>query len=160
VSQPSTVLLIGYGNPLRGDDGLGHRVIDALGEVLGPNTPVKMLKMLQLDVVLAGQLADQKLIVFVDAAANHAAAAPVSVVPLSVDPMPALSLASHALTPTALVALTHWLYGRSPRAALVAITGHDFSFGSTLSAAAEALIPEAVRAILAILAEFDPALIT
>jgi len=185
--ETSSILLIGCGNPSRSDDGLGHHVIDALEWALRPCPKVKLLKTLQLDVTLAEQLARQDLVVFVDAATTCPHPQPhspsplpfspggrgvggrggetrgeggISVVTLSPETPPGLNLTSHLLTPTALVSLAHWLYGRSPKAVLVAIPAHDFSFGNELSVRAAASVPHAVQTILEFLAAFDPALVT
>jgi len=113
------------------------------------------VKTWQLDITLAEQIASQDLVVFVDAALVGDANEAVRVLPLVAEPSPAPNPNSHALAPAELLTLTGWLYGHVPKAMLVAVTGYDFSFGESLSAEAESLVPEATNAVLGILREFD-----
>lgn len=99
--------------------------------------------------------AEKDLVVFVDAALVGDANEAVRVLPLVAEPSPAPNPNSHALAPAELLTLTGWLYGHVPKAMLVAVTGYDFSFGESLSAEAESLVPEATNAVLGILREFD-----
>lgn len=154
-AKRSKTMVIGCGNLSRTDDAIGHRIIDVLETKLRPSAGVVLLKTCQLDVTLAGQIVSQDLVVFVDAAVVCDVNEEVCVVPLVVEPAPPSHLASHTLTPKDLLAITGWLYGRVPKAMLVAVSGYDFSFGGSLTAAAEGLVPAATSAILKVLRDFD-----
>lgn len=60
-------LIIGYGNPLRGDDGFGWHVADRLTELLNDES-AKILAVHQLTPELAESIGEAKLVIFVDAA--------------------------------------------------------------------------------------------
>ena len=126
-------MVIGYGNPSRGDDGVAHHVVDALQQALAPPDQTKLVKAHQLDIALAEEIASQDMVVFVDAALGPADGEALRVLPLHAEPTPPTDLDSHSLTPASLLSLTGWLYGRIPKAAIVALTGRNFSYGQALS---------------------------
>jgi hydrogenase maturation protease len=137
-------LVIGYGNSLRGDDGIGLAVANALA-----NEPVidraHVIVCHQLTPELAECLAAVELAIFVDAAADikpgivvvreiHAASPPPSAL-------------AHTADPALLLALTRKLYNRSPQAFLVTIGVSSLALGEGLSDAASAALPEAKAAV-------------
>lgn len=112
-------LVIGYGNTLRGDDGIGPEVAAAVEALALPG--VRAVFVTQLMPELAAEFAESRLVVFVDATVSGEG---VSVFPLSADAdAPALS---HAADPRALLALARAVYGRAPEGWLVTVTGEDF----------------------------------
>jgi hydrogenase maturation protease len=122
----SGALVIGYGNTLRGDDGIGPAVAEAIVARALPG--VRVVVVHQLTPELAPDLAGCRRAVFVDAAATGEA---VTVTPLT-DDAPAPSLA-HAADPRGLLALARAAYGRGPEAWLVAVPGADFGYRDGLS---------------------------
>jgi hydrogenase maturation protease len=137
------ILVIGYGNPSRRDDGVGLAVVNGLRERLGQpplnegedgydelGGPVDTLFLQQLMPELAETLAQYDRVWFVDA---HVGVIldPVRRIPLtpSMDP----AMVSHHLKPEALIALAAQLYGRAPQGELFSIRGFDFNFGEELS---------------------------
>ena len=64
--MPADALVIGYGNTLRGDDGIGPAVAEAVAALGLPG--VRVIVAHQLTPELAADLADAQLVVFVDAA--------------------------------------------------------------------------------------------
>ena len=144
-------MVIGYGNPSRGDDGVAHHVVDALRQALAPCEQTKLVKAHQLDIALAEEIASQDMVVFVDAAMEPVDGEALRVLPLHAEPAPPTDLDSHSLTPASLLSLTGWLYERIPEAVIVALTGQNFSFGPELSATARSIIPQAVSTILRLL---------
>lgn len=138
-------LIIGYGNPLRGDDGVGWRVVEAL-EGLVPEGAA--LAVHQLTPELAEPISRAGTVVFVDAAAEGE---PGEVACLALEGdtgcQPALQ-GSHLTTPDALLAMARELFGRCPPAYMVTIAGESFELSEALSPAVEAAVPEAVARIL------------
>lgn len=120
------ILVIGYGNPLRGDDGIGPTVA---AETAGMELPdVQVLIVHQLTPELAAELVSAQVVIFVDASAKGE---PVSVVKLNA---PASSLPmSHFCDPCWLLSLVQAAYGESTEAWLVAVGGADFGFREGLS---------------------------
>ena len=148
-------MVIGWGNPSRRDDAIGHHVIDALKTILPQARHPNLLKAHQLDVTLAKTVASQDLVVFVDASVASDAHGSIRVQPLVAEPIASHPPTSHSLTPAELLAVVQWLYGRAPHAVLVAVKGHDFSFAEGLSVPARSAVAEAARVILDLLSGFD-----
>jgi hydrogenase maturation protease len=141
-------LVIGYGNELRGDDGLGPYIA---ASIEARNLPdVRVLTVRQLTPELAEQLSNAAVAVFVDASMQAAdngvevkAVAPGAV---------ALSM-THVFDPQVLLAIAQALYGRAPRAWAVHVAGDNFTPGEGLTAAARRRADAAARAITALLRE-------
>ena len=141
--------MIGIGNPLRGDDGVGWHLADALG---GPH-----LALHQLTPECAAQLATCGRVLFIDAwlvdgdGDGLAAGQPPGPVLQRLHPAaPRKSAApalSHHLAPAALLQLTAQLYGRSPEAWQLLIPASAMAHGDTFSPALQALLPQ-VQALL------------
>jgi len=121
------VLVIGYGNPLRGDDGIGPAVAAEIDSF--HFTGVRVLVVHQLTPELAADLVEVRLVVFVDAAVS---AEPVKAVRLE-RPAPAAGVMTHATDPRATLALAWTVYGQGPEAWLVTAAGDDFGFHDGLS---------------------------
>lgn len=118
--SPSSLLVIGYGNPGRGDDGLGPAFVEALTQEHRPG--VRLLSDYQLAVEHACDVAAAAGVLFVDAMlpSNDA----VCVRPIVADTD--ASVSSHTLTPAAVLALATTLYDVTPPAWLLGIPGERF----------------------------------
>jgi hydrogenase maturation protease len=139
-------LIIGYGNTLRSDDGVGQRVAMAAASWGLPWLETIMVH--QLTPELAEPLASAELVIFVDAhQAELRAEVEVSLLesPISVGAL------AHAGDPRRLLALTEAAYGRRPRAWLVTVPAADFSLGEALSATAESGVRQALSRIAALI---------
>jgi hydrogenase maturation protease len=124
------LLVIGYGNELRGDDGVGPRVARAVAGWQRPG--VRALAVHQLTPELADELATVGRVVFVDAAAD----ADGVVCWRHVHPAGAPARLGHAGDPGWLLGLADALTGRSPRAWLATIPARELGYCETLSPAA------------------------
>lgn len=133
-------VVIGYGNPLRGDDGVGPIVAERVGR-LQPH--VQVLTPHQLLPELADAVSRASLVVFIDAAADGAPG-DISCDPVKAD---ADSRLDHVLSPSALLQLARTAYGYEPLAWLVRVNGHAFDFGPALSAPVAGAIPGAVEVV-------------
>lgn len=123
---PGDLLIIGYGNELRSDDGVGPKVAETVARWRLPG--VRTMVYQQLMPELAGPLATASRVVFVDAAIDCR-----SVQVREVEPQPSTQVMAHAVDPGALLQLTKTLYGCCPPALFVSIPAADFSFGGELS---------------------------
>ena len=141
-------MIIGYGNPLRGDDGVGWRVVEALAAEL---PSIEALTAHQLTPELADPISQARIVVFVDAAVGD--------LPGQVHCFPIWPAAdrpgSHETTPAGLLALAAELFGRCPSAHMVTISGESFDVGETLSEGVEGAVPVAVAAIRNIVERFS-----
>jgi hydrogenase maturation protease len=140
------ILVIGYGNPSRRDDGVGLAVVNNLRQRLGLRAldettdgfddlgqPLDTLFLQQLTPELVETLAAYQHVVFVDAHLNTTD--PELVRHTSLGPNQDPALVSHHFRPGRLLALAQTLYGAAPTAELVSICGFDFDFDTTLSPA-------------------------
>jgi hydrogenase maturation protease len=147
-------LLIGIGNPLRGDDGVAALLLEELAE----EWPAKRLAVAELQVVhqltpeLAAVVAGARRVLFVDACV-----APQTVEPWieRLDPLEAQpaseggagrgsgSLGSHQLAPATLLALANLLFGWRGEGALLRVPAFAFPHGPRLSPPLERALPRA-----------------
>ena len=145
-------LVIGIGNPLRGDDGVGALLAEqaAMLTAAEPGGPVAVRSVQQLTPELAAELARLEAVLFIDAWPAPAGAVP-RLIPLSpVDGAGSPSGShsdSHRLEPAALLAVSQALYGRAPAAQLLLVPAQAFEHGTALSPALKAALPQA-RALL------------
>ena len=141
-------LVIGYGNPLRGDDGVGWRVAEALAVAL-PEGTADVLAVHQLTPELSDPISHAAMVVFIDAAADGEVGR-VACFELGGDDagsQPALQ-GSHQMSPDTLLAMAEALFGRRPVAYLVTIAGESFDLSEALSPVVEAAVLVAVAAVL------------
>ena len=139
------VVVVGYGNSLRTDDGLGWYAADRLASdprLIG----VTVLQRHQLMPELALDISVAALVVLVDA--SHAlSAGTVTVTPVE-RAGDATTTWSHHLSPPSLVALAQELYGRAAPVFLVSCGVESFELGDRLSPAVEAALPQVVDAVV------------
>lgn len=141
------ILVIGYGNPLRGDDGVGQVAADLLldewngmgAAALRPaNHPLKVLTAHQLTPELAESIAAASLVIFIDAAADGVPGTITAhLIAASEDP----AAFTHHCTPAGLLRLAHDWYGQMPEGWLFSIGGVDFEYGEALSPPVSAALP-------------------
>ncbi len=135
-----TLLLIGVGNPLRGDDGAGPLLAERIAPLLGQGgCAVRTLIVHQPTPELALEVAQEDVcvVVFVDARAGQDDEVPMLTRVLE---GAAPTNATHVLTPGAVLTYAARLYDRRPPAWLLTIPGRDFGFGSALSPAVASLV--------------------
>jgi hydrogenase maturation protease len=124
------ILVIGYGNTLRGDDGVGYQIAETVTEWQIPR--VRSIAVHQLLPELAAAIADVDIVVFIDAiAVINSLPANINITPLAPDPETTFS--THVITPQLLLSLAQRLYGKTPDTYLLTIPAVDFTLGNTLS---------------------------
>lgn len=136
--------VVGFGNPIRSDDGVGWRVAERLGAEWGDHISV-----------ICGQqplpewaelLSACDLVFVVDAtlkAETHVRLRPLE------PTMDAPGVGAHALDVEQLLQLCQRVYGRAPRTYLVSIPAENMDFGQQLSARTERAAAVAARLISA-----------
>lgn len=107
-------IIIGYGNPLREDDGIGWRAAEILEQRL-PVGDAELIECHQLTPELAASIQDASMVLFLDAACD---CAPGTVTFEPVCPEGAV-VWSHHLTPGQLLTLSNQLNGHVPPAFLI-----------------------------------------
>jgi hydrogenase maturation protease len=113
-------LLIGYGNPGRGDDGLGPAFARRIEKRGLPALTIEIDYQLTVDHAL--MIAAAETVVFADAALD--ANAPFYFQPMG--EIAAGSLDSHTLTPQAALSLSRLLFGATPRGFVLGLRGETF----------------------------------
>ncbi len=136
---PEGLLIIGYGNPLRGDDAAGPMAAERLAR-----RGFHALAVHQLLPELAERMAAAGTVIFLDA---DAALEPgeVAIEPLA-DAGAARTFEHHA-SPAGLLRLARAGYGARPAAWLVRMGGAGFDFGDAVSPSAERAVARAVAAV-------------
>jgi hydrogenase maturation protease len=121
-AAPPRILVLGYGNPGRQDDGLGPAVAAAIERQGWPN--VTAFDNYQLNIEDASDVAEHDIVWFVDAARTGTSPFVVHEV------LPAFSIefTSHLVRPEAVLAIAGQCYGKSPQAFMLAIRGYEFEF--------------------------------
>ena len=136
-----TLLVIGYGNTLRGDDGVGPRAAEAVEFLHLPG--VQALVCQQLSPEHADPIARARVVIFVDAAVD----APREVQLCKLEPAGTSQLMAHAADPRTMLALARDVFGRAPEAWLLTIPIETLEFSDALSPVAQAGLEQAVREI-------------
>ena len=126
-NMPRT-LIIGYGNPLRGDDAVGFLAAERLREQIH-DPKIEVLAVHQLTPELMEPISQADRVIFIDAAADGE---PGEICETRIEGEAASSF-SHIATPEALLAGVQNLFNRSPAAILITINGRDFEIGDWLS---------------------------
>jgi hydrogenase maturation protease len=148
MSDQSTVLLIGYGNPGRLDDGLGPALADAIEAMNLSGVTVD--SNYQLSVEDADAISRHDFVLFVDASVSGRE-------PFSldrVDPRKEVSFSSHSISPEALMDMANNMLKGNTQGYILGIRGYEFNeFGECLSSKATHNLSEAVRFVEKVLSD-------
>jgi hydrogenase maturation protease len=140
-------LILAYGNPLRGDDGVGPAAGERLRSILGgPDVEIRIVQ--QLTPELMEPIGRATRVIFIDACEG---AVPGEIRERSVEPSTAATRFTHHATPEGLLAGARALYGRAGEATLLTVAGAEFSLSSGLSPAVERSLDGVVAATLRLL---------
>ncbi len=146
------VLIVGFGNTLRGDDGAGPAVVARLAlrvpRRLVEQGRVRLITRHQLVPELCLDLSECASAIFIDAATDLR---PGQVHCAAVRRAPDFGAGTglHTLTPAGLLAMTQAMCGAVPEAQLWSIGAADFAFGENLSAPVEAAVADVVDHLVA-----------
>ena len=138
------LLVIGYGNELRRDDGVGPKVAALVAEWKLPG--VQTLICHQLTPELAGPIASAKRVVFVDASVSGDDSVRVR----DIEPGDNVQIITHAADPRSLLALAIQTFGSCPPASWLSIPVQDLDFGEELSPVARKGVEEALEKLRAL----------
>jgi hydrogenase maturation protease len=137
-------LIIGYGNPLRGDDGLGWHAAERLAAVL-PETEAEIMTCRQLTPELAEPISRADLVIFIDAE-QTGPAGKLSCRRITPGTSPSGAL-SHHLTPAMLLAWARGLYGTCPEAIVFSVSGQSFDCEEGLSPHVSSALPRLIERV-------------
>ncbi len=137
-------LIIGYGNPLRSDDGFGWHASRLLAQALA-GQDVEVITCHQLTPELAESLSKCRRAVFIDADAHGK---PGEIHCRAIPPQnPASPVFTHTCTPSGLLASARQLYGHRPRAIVITVSAQTFEYGDVLSPVVSAALPGVVEKV-------------
>jgi hydrogenase maturation protease len=139
------VLIIGYGNTLRGDDGAGVHA----AELIAKRRPeVSCIYMHQLMPELAEQIAECDTVFFIDADVNVTQPSVRLVAPSVEADQPR----THFISPESLLSLSQQLYQQIPsKAYVVGIPASEFEFSEELSESTKKAVDDSVMLVESLL---------
>jgi hydrogenase maturation protease len=150
------LLILGYGNPDREDDGIAWHILRALTLKLGLAAPesyedefpefalIDFAFHLQLTPEMAEDISAYQYVCFVDA---HTGNIPEPIRLIDVESEFQASPFTHHLTPQSLLSMCETIYGKKPEAALLSVLGHRFLFSRQLSQETAGLVPPSLALI-------------
>jgi len=139
-------LIIGYGNPLKSDDGLGWHVADQLSRQL-PSPEVKVIRAHQLMPELAEEVSHAEFVVFIDAREGGLPGEINRQVVDSQERSARVFVQSHDLSPASILQLANELYRAAPRACLLTVSGEHFEDGDSLSQPVLLAVPRVIAEV-------------
>ena len=131
------ILIIGYGNPLRSDDGIGWHAAEELTRWF-TSPEVEVLIRYQLTPEVADVIHQCDAVIFIDAGRDGV---PGEVMFERITAKAERPSFSHELAPAAVLELCRQIYHRCPAAFMVSLCGECFEHGEGLSAKVAASLP-------------------
>lgn len=143
----NNVLVIGYGNTLRGDDAAGIKAAELIAE---RHPEVACVCLHQLVPELSEQLAEYSVVIFIDAQEGITQPNARLIAPGIEADQPR----THFISPESLLALSQQLYQRIPKQAyIIGIPALRFEFSEKLSDITQARVKDCIRLVDKILTE-------
>ena len=146
-------IVIGIGNPLRGDDAFGYVVVNEFNTKYdeNENSEVDCFHMQQLGLELLPYFEDCETLIFVDASVkvDEGVVQTELIEPGTMIDNPV----SHFFDPETLLSSTFALYQRHPRTYLISVGAKDFEIREGLTTPIKAVVPEVLKEIEKILFE-------
>lgn len=146
-----SVLVIGYGNTLRGDDGLGWVAAERL-QAATRSLPVTIMTSHQLGIEMVEEIAGAEHLIFLDVTASgEPGAIECRSLEASRD---SYGMLEHHVHPEVLLTICRALYGHIPESYLFTVGGESFDFSESLSPVVEAAIPDLISQVIALINSF------
>ncbi len=114
------ILVYGYGNPGRQDDGLGNALVSLVEQAQFPNVDID--SNYQLNIEDADNISKFDAVIFVDASTKDDP--PFSFT--NITPAGEIRFTTHSMGPDSVLALCHDIYDKIPDAYLLAIPGYEW----------------------------------
>lgn len=149
----SKILVVGYGNPLRADDGIGCHVARQIAHDLRGDERVEVVPCHQLAPEIVERIAASEFVIFIDASTEGE---PGTITETTVLPEASFSgKFSDTMTPATLLAAAKALHRQCPSAVLFSMAGWCFEFGEHLSTVVSERLGALVRRIEKTVAEHE-----
>jgi hydrogenase maturation protease len=139
------ILIYGYGNPGRQDDGLGNAFVEKLEKWVHENhlQGFEFDSNYQLNIEDAAAIADKDLVIFADASTEKIE----SFILTPVDASTKVAFTTHAASPGYIIGLCKKIYNRIPPTYLLHIKGYEWDFKEGLTKKAKQNLEESLKAI-------------
>lgn len=151
-------ILLGYGNPDRGDDGAAWHILNRLfifsgqndvdlfsADITSLNKNIDVWFNFQLLPEYAEIISCYDQAIFIDA---HTGEIKLDLSFMEIKGSIDYSPFTHHMTPATLIAITKSITGKSPKAWLLSVRGYNFQFDCTLSESTERLVDQAVKLLI------------
>jgi hydrogenase maturation protease len=138
----NSICIVGVGNTLRSDDGVGAYVCEQLG--LLKHAGITVITTQQLDIGMAEDLSKFDTVIFVDASLNETT---FSFAPVNLENNPTQTF-SHQVNATVLAKLIQQLFSSPIAFYICAIRASDFEMGNGLSTATKTNADAAIAMLL------------
>lgn len=148
-NNDTSILVFGYGNPGRQDDGLGPFIAEQIDSLDIDN--VETDAAYQLNIEDAAEIAKYDLVVFVDATIEEGTE---SFSVRRLFPACEVTFTSHHIGPESVLAVCQDTFGRVPEALLIGIRGYEFHFREGLTKAAQKNGRKALEFITLLIQEY------
>ncbi len=137
MNESPTVLIYGYGNPGRQDDGLGNAFVEKMEQwVRNKNiSSITFDSNYQLNIEDAEAISDKELVIFVDASTEPIDDFCITRVNAS---EASVEFTMHAVSPSFILHLCNQLFDKYPHCCLLHIKGYEWEFKEKLSSKANA----------------------
>lgn len=146
ITNNSSVLVYGFGNPGRNDDALGILFSEKLEEMNFPN--ISFDSNYQLNAEDALLISEFDIVIFADASLT-----PESFSLKRLKPAPEVSFTTHAMHPSSVVALCNQLYNKHPLCFLMEIRGYEWEMREQVSDRAMQNLKKALEYTLPLIKE-------
>ncbi len=133
-----SILVYGYGNPGRRDDGLGVLFAEHVEKLSLPH--VKVETNYQLNAEDALEMAEYDIVVFADASYNEGDSFRLT----TLQPALEVTFTTHAMAPGSVLALCQELYGKRPDTYLLELRGFEWDMGEGVSAQGAQVLRQAI----------------
>jgi hydrogenase maturation protease len=139
------IMLYGYGNPGRQDDGLGNEFIDRIEEWIKEQglKGIELDSNYQLNIEDAEAISNKDLAIFIDASVEEIEDYCISKVTESSE----ITYTTHAASPGYIVDLCKKIYGKAPMTYLIHIKGYEWDFREGLTEKAIENLEKAMSAL-------------
>ena len=132
MNHKPSIIVVGIGNTLRGDDGIGWYAVDQLADAIN-NKDIEFLKCRELMPEISEKISKAKYVLFIDADSESVNGQVNETYITPIESYP--SLETHQLDPAGLLAFSTALYGNTPKAVMLTTRGESFEYGEKLSEA-------------------------
>lgn len=145
------ILIIGYGNLLRGDDAAGVLAARELERYFQDDDEVEVIAAQELMPEMAEVVSRSNLVLFLDGSNQES---PGSIDSTPVEPEGDACGLTHHLSPASLLKVTQQVYGQAPTAMSLTLAGWSFALNHGLSSGTSERLPEFIRQAKEIVATY------